>query len=336
MQQYSKCFEKEYRDTAQLLRQEGKKVTQENMLSVVNRIIKLSEKNNPLPDTVDKNPAAGFFPSKILYDMAVEMHPQETCDYNLMDLFHAELTGQSRHYYIDSHELADFLREAPVRDTKDVAQVIRDCGEKIAEDIHSVYFSVHAPGEADGWSYKMIAFGHGEESENNLRIICKHNGQIGSSLGIWNNDTDQRKNTFNIAANILFYISAFPECVKPGVPKGVRVDSPVINRNVTVRISDKIVTCEKSKDGRVVTPHFRRGHFRYLASDFYTKMRGKYVFIESTIVKGRDAETVIGSEKNENAMAAGKAAVEQKTVRKERALDFIDREKREVIRTNAR
>ena len=41
----------------------------------------------------------------------------------------------------------------------------------------------------------------------------------------------------------------------------------------------------------MVTPHFRRGYFKRLTSDFYTKKKGQIVFVKETMVNGK-AKTV--------------------------------------------
>lgn len=42
---------------------------------------------------------------------------------------------------------------------------------------------------------------------------------------------------------------------------------------------------EKAEAG-VVIPHFRRGYFKRLSSDFYKNKKGQIIFVHETIVNG--------------------------------------------------
>lgn len=97
---------------------------------------------------------------------------------------------------------------------------------------------------------------------------------------------------FNIISNFLLYSKCFPDKVIDGFPRGSNIFRCIkipANGKVTV----KKFYQDKNEDGvRSVRPHVRRGHFKVLRSDFYTKARGKVIFIEATYVKGK-AKTAI-------------------------------------------
>ena len=95
---------------------------------------------------------------------------------------------------------------------------------------------------------------------------------------------------FNLAVNFLFYISAFPDCVKEGVPNGVK-NNP---KAKVLSTSDKIVSHTTVEHG-FVRPHFRSGYFRHLNSDYFVNCKGQVRFIASTMVKGK-AKTVISKQ----------------------------------------
>ena len=46
----------------------------------------------------------------------------------------------------------------------------------------------------------------------------------------------------------------------------------------------------------MVAPHFRKGYFKFLKSDFYTHKKGQIVFVCETMVNGK-AKTVYTSDK---------------------------------------
>ena len=88
--------------------------------------------------------------------------------------------------------------------------------------------------------------------------------------------------------NLCAYMSAFPECVVQGPPLEKTRSSD--KRSTIVKISDSLR--DVYRDG--VSPHMRRGHFRFLKSDRYTNKRFQAVYVRPTMVKG-SATTVVSS-----------------------------------------
>lgn len=101
-----------------------------------------------------------------------------------------------------------------------------------------------------------------------------------------------------LALNLIFYMSAFPENVLNKPPDEV-CDKLNINNSKTISMSKEIA--DYLHENRDVSPHLRRGHFRYLGSDHYTKKRGQTIFVKSSFVKGH-AVTVVENEKSVSTM----------------------------------
>jgi len=93
-----------------------------------------------------------------------------------------------------------------------------------------------------------------------------------------------------LLSSIGMYLSCFPEMLKDGPPDDVKHPShhqyPEIK---TIGVSPEVRI--HSEHGEV-TPHFRRGHFRVLRSDQFTKKRFQVVFVRQCFVKG-EALTVL-------------------------------------------
>ena len=111
-------------------------------------------------------------------------------------------------------------------------------------------------------------------------------------------DKTSRENLYNIddhgdmlkiAFNLLFYMSAFPENILNRPPDEV-CDKLNINNSKTISLSKDIA--DYLHENRDVSPHLRRGHFRYLSSDRYVNKKGQTVFVKSSFIKGT-AKTVI-------------------------------------------
>jgi hypothetical protein len=95
---------------------------------------------------------------------------------------------------------------------------------------------------------------------------------------------------FRLALNTIAYMNCFPNCVIEGVPKNLfEKNITKTDKTITLHIADKIKDVESSPISKI--PHFRKGHFRVLQSDYYTNKKGEIIFIAETMVKGK-AKTV--------------------------------------------
>lgn len=101
-------------------------------------------------------------------------------------------------------------------------------------------------------------------------------------------DTKNKLNDYvlQLFLNLCAYMSAFPECVVEGPPLEKTRSSDKIS--TIIKISDSLK--EVYHEG--VSPHMRRGHFRFLKSEIYTNKRFQAVYVKPTMVKG-SATTVV-------------------------------------------
>ena len=100
---------------------------------------------------------------------------------------------------------------------------------------------------------------------------------------------------FRLAINTIAYMEAFPECVKEGVPKFIKESGS--ENSFILEIAEKIIEpVIKSEKGKMMSPHFRRGYYKRLSSDYYTNKKGQIIFVSETMVKGK-AKTVYTTEK---------------------------------------
>lgn len=93
-----------------------------------------------------------------------------------------------------------------------------------------------------------------------------------------------------MACNLIFYMSAFPENILDRPPDEV-IDKLNKDNSKTITLSKDIENY--LHETRDVSPHLRRGHFKYLSSERYVNKRGQTIFVRPTFVKG-EAKTVIG------------------------------------------
>lgn len=80
--------------------------------------------------------------------------------------------------------------------------------------------------------------------------------------------------------NTILYMDAFQECVKEGPPP--IICETTYKKCTIITESDKL----KETYSNGITPHMRRGHFRFLKSDVFKNKRWQTIYISPTMVKG--------------------------------------------------
>lgn len=80
------------------------------------------------------------------------------------------------------------------------------------------------------------------------------------------------------------YIEAFPEVVMPTGADSTFQIGHYRGTHLSVATSD---VARRENESAAVSPHFRRGHFRVLHSERFTKKRGQVVFVKGCFVKGK-------------------------------------------------
>ena len=127
-------------------------------------------------------------------------------------------------------------------------------------------------------------FCRGENADVGYIAVSKDSGVIGGELV--NERKEVGSDIWRMFFNLCMYISAFPECVVDGAPP-VKVEGSR-ERATTIKASEPIKQVYKYG----VSPHMRRGHFRFLKSDKYTNKQFQAVYVKPTMVKGR-ASTIV-------------------------------------------
>ena len=99
-------------------------------------------------------------------------------------------------------------------------------------------------------------------------------------------------------------MKCFPECVKEGVPDVNNSNTyRYKDRSVQLGTSDKVYSPVKG----AMRPHFRRGHFKLLSSEFYKNKRGELIWVKETMVnsKSKVVETSDNKEKIQDFKSEG-------------------------------
>ncbi len=225
---------------------------------------------------------------------------------NILDLWRLDVSRKFIHLYFQTNELKRFLSDLRLADIDGIVSFMFENGDaqNFAASIdgfstlnspikvQTYSFGIHVPYEKEnkGFAFQLIYI-----NDKELKLLWS----IGENEGWCSADTYKKNllevesnskffaSTFRLAINTIAYMKAFPECVKEGVPNVEETDC-----SYTVEISEKVLESSFPKSpGKIMVPHFRKGYFKKLNSDFYVHKRGQIIFVHETMVKGK-AKTI--------------------------------------------
>lgn len=218
------------------------------------------------------------------------------------DLFYADAEKQLLHLYFVDKYLRDFLMDLPIADFDGIAKFIVENGFKMEGGVLTTFghvlktrtmltnydFGIHIPYEN---KLKGYAFSFNLKPEDGKLvfswIVEKDAGYLtlDRCKELRNDKSERAKKVFSyfkLAINTIAYMNTFPECIQDGVPNQVK---DIYSKKLVV--SEKILESSvENSTKKQRTPHFRRGYFKRLNSDFYTRKKGQLVFVKETMVNG--------------------------------------------------
>lgn len=227
-----------------------------------------------------------------------------------LELWREDSKAELLHIFFLEKQLRDFLENTRLPDLEGIKRFLYENGE--LKDIFRYYsniksehftykFALHLPNETEGYAFSLFI-----ENDGSIEVYFSHGENGGRMSDKFYTDLNKKSDKisltilkmFQLALNTIAYMNCFPECVTEGVPKDVFVKS-ISNkgRNITFHVADKIKEIESSPTSKI--PHFRKGHFRSLQSEYFTNKKGQIVFVTETMVKG-NAKTVSMSPNTSN------------------------------------
>lgn len=233
-----------------------------------------------------------------------------------IEMFRDELDGKCIHYFVDDENLKEFLLKTELRDLdfyRNLDGITRETEESVGYGCYEGITAEEREEMQEFGNRRLTFVLHFKNEERCPRYMLIYNNKKDHAFlgcivyegdkkhfyhcGFW--DKKDAKKTIKefeyirLGINFLFYIQAFPETVREGIPKGYKVTEGYKNKRVCVKTSSKLIA---DGDKRKVTAHFRRGYFRYLGSEWYKAKRGKTIFVDATVVNSKNNKTV--EEKN--------------------------------------
>lgn len=215
-------------------------------------------------------------------------------DATCCQLFLRDLNHELTHVYLRDENLMDFLKAVDIRDLEGLKTYIKDNGESVVlnrdDELENLTTGInfgiclHIPRMSQGYVFAYSLY----DITNELRIFVNHGMD---QYHISSNEIEDKKSIVytdeeinlitRLAINLISYIYCFPDCLVDGAPHDVKTEN-----NHYLNTSEKVLDVTVKAEAGLVIPHFRRGYFKHLTSDFYKNKKGQIVFVHETIVNG--------------------------------------------------
>lgn len=219
---------------------------------------------------------------------------------SILDLWYLDANKKFTHIYFKNKELRNFLAEMKLSNLEETIEFLYESGESFkytpsydgihplgkSENIQVFSFGIHIPYEKEdkGYAFQLL---FNERKELDLIWAVGKNEGWCSAENYKNNlkSSDEHSDfftyIFRLAINTIAYMKAFPECVTEGVPK-----TEFEKCGYILEVSEKVLENTNIDSNKMISPHFRKGYWKLLKSDFYTHKKGQLVFVSETMVNG--------------------------------------------------
>lgn len=225
-----------------------------------------------------------------------------------LELWRDDYKGELLHIFFLDKQLRDFLENTPLSDLDGIKTFLYENGQ--SKDVIHLYsneqskrvvyrFALHLPFDTDGYAFSLSIENDGSVE---LYFSLGENGGLMSDkfYDDVNKKDDQvsliQAKMFRLAVNTIAYMNCFPDCVADGVPKNLfERGEDKSARNFTLQLSEKVRNIDDNSQLSKI-PHFRKGHFRLLQSDYFVNKKGQIIFVAETMVKGKAKTVSLSSE----------------------------------------
>ncbi|MEX0723493.1 MAG: hypothetical protein WD053_06440 [Gracilimonas sp.] len=215
------------------------------------------------------------------------------------EMWYKDFSEEMTHLYFIDRELKYKLREMNLTDLEGVKEYLGSVGtERNAfisktnneTNIVSYDFALHIPFEKHGFSFSLVL------TEDLNLVLQVDDGKSAGAIpedryhklaNSKDEDEQYLASTFRLAVNLLAYMQCFPDLVKDGVP--TNIPDEYDGSSLTIGTAESLT--HSSESDKKNSPHFRKAHFRYLGSDYFTNKKGQIVLVQETMVNGK-AKTI--------------------------------------------
>jgi len=232
--------------------------------------------------------------------------------------YQLEIQKKIPNIFFEEKELKDFLFNTKITSLDGLKEYVKNNGEKlendcldldnngnitykksVTDDNYCLVYNLRIPYEKLG--YTVLFYLQGED----LFVWVYHEESFyytGFSeqytFDDFNKREDDVKKYVYFALNFLFYIVAFPESLVDEFPeiKTLKLSDVKDRINLKIKTNKEIVETEHASR----TIHFRKGHFRYLKSDYFKNKKNTWIFVHSAIVGKGTAKVLLDKDDKES------------------------------------
>jgi hypothetical protein len=223
------------------------------------------------------------------------------------ELWREDSVGELLHVFFLDKQLREFLMSTKLSDLSGIRNYLYENGKSKSiqyfktdsqSNIVKYSFGLHIPYEKNGYAFLLSLF-----EDGTIELYFSHGEHHGVLSDKYFKELITKKdensielaNYFRLAVNTIAYIRCFPDCVSDGVPKVSDTrNHRDLKKTICVKISENVI--QTTSDSTSKIPHFRKGFFRELRSDYFTNKQGQIVYVSETMVKGKAKTVSLSSE----------------------------------------
>jgi hypothetical protein len=198
--------------------------------------------------------------------------------------------GLAQNIYLDSKELYEFLCSTDIKEQDAALEALNSYGYLI-DGIKALTVVINVPDLDASVAASIVETGL---EKSVVMMIFDKEHQIGGEFHSIYENIDSTsivtKRLYQLVFNLFMYMRCFPDRITKDAPDFIMEPRNLIRKSITIKTHESLI------DHTGVTPHFRRGYFKLLKSDYYVHKKGQVIFIKSTFVKG-DAMTILDGPK---------------------------------------
>lgn len=275
----------------------------------VNFYLKQTAKDTPCKSIKERTQDFIDVWSKQLESLSKENHTKSEVSALELSAFIQDLNKKLPHVFIEDRNLMGFLKDIEIKDTDIVKGFITEndapyISNELSRDwdglnwnklfemasiagINTSFYALHSPDE----SYLIASVRDSYANGRSTRLIVFNDSKDYSLVLFDGNEASyiNKDPMTKLGVNFLAYINAFPECLTEGVPQNISKKSKAGYQNARVLKTSSHVLEIGNKiqnESNIITPHFRKGHFRYLRDDRFVNKKGQIVFVKASMVRG--------------------------------------------------
>ena len=203
-----------------------------------------------------------------------------------------------RFHKVPHYFLADGILQFMLESTTEARPLCPEIENIFDRPEHQTAF-IHFPANQNESSVAILRMSNGDIYSTNGRFVCMIPGRVVEEgvCDLWSKEQSSHPGFIiaRVAVGLSMYLSAFPDSIMEAKNEDVYLRKNYIGPALMVRTTGIV----EEDCANASSPHWRRGHYRSLHSDMYTKKKGQIVFVKGTFVKGKAYDVLANTPEQE-------------------------------------